>query len=126
MTIDLTMLAWCAALCLALMLPGAQTLALAPSAGGRAGSPQAGGWIGRAERAHGEMLETLIPFAALVLAVAVTGKANLMSGLGAQVFFWGCAAQAALHLAGITWARSLAWAASVAGMGLVAAALFQG
>lgn len=130
MTTDLMMLVWSAVLCIALIMPYAgaksQRLGLATLAGNREGVPPSTGWVGRAERAHANMIENLIPFAIFVLVVAVTGKANLMSALGAQVFFWARVAHAVLYIAGIPWARTLAWVISLVGMGLVVSALFQG
>lgn len=116
MTTDLTMLAASAALCLTLLAAAKLRLPAlaAPS-----------GWTDRAGQASADMLETLIPFAVLVLAADAMDKTGLMSALGAQIVFWGCAAQVALTLAGFAFARSLAWVAGVAGMGLMAAALLQ-
>ncbi len=130
MTTDLMMLVWSGVLCIALIMPymagKSQSLGLATLAGNREDMPKSAGWIGRAERAHANMVENLIPFAIFVLVVAISGKANMMSALGAQLFFWARLAHAVLYIAGITWARTLAWVASVIGMGLVISALFQG
>src|SRR5216117_3891674 len=57
-------------------------------AGNREGLAPCTGWAGRAARAHHNMLESLVLFAALVLIAAVAGKTNAMTLLGAQLFFW--------------------------------------
>jgi uncharacterized MAPEG superfamily protein len=70
----------------------------------------------RAARAHRNMIENLVLFAALALALAAAGKSNDATVLGAQLFFWGRVAYAAIYLAGIPWARTGAWTVSVAGL----------
>jgi uncharacterized MAPEG superfamily protein len=42
-----------------------------------------------------------------------------MTLLGAQLFFWGRVAHAVIYIAGIAWARTIAWAVSVAGLVLL-------
>ena len=80
MTVDLTMLAWSAALCLVLALPYTiglnKTFGLPILVGNRENFPTVEGWIGRAKRAHMNMLENIAPFAALVLIAHVAGKAD--------------------------------------------------
>jgi uncharacterized MAPEG superfamily protein len=58
------------------------------------------GWAGRARRAHRNMLENLVLFAALVLIAAVAGKTNATTLLGAQLFFWARLAYAVIYVAG--------------------------
>jgi uncharacterized MAPEG superfamily protein len=65
------------------------------------------------------MLESLLLFAALVLVLAVTGKSNSMTVLGAQLFFWGRVAYAAIYVAGIAYLRTAAWAVSIIGLVLI-------
>lgn len=77
------------------------------------------GWVGRAIRAHRNMLENLVLFAILVLVAQVTGKASVTTALGAQIFFFGRLAYAAIYIAGIPWLRTAAWAVSVVGMVLI-------
>jgi len=48
------------------------------------------------------------------------GVRNGMTLLGAQLFFWGRVAHAALYVAGIPWARTAAWGVSVIGLILIA------
>jgi uncharacterized MAPEG superfamily protein len=58
-------------------------------------------------------------FAALVLVAVVAGKANDMTLLGAQIFFWARLAYAAIYIAGITWVRTVVWLVSVIGLVLI-------
>ena len=67
------------------------------------------------------MLENLVLFAILVLVAAKAAAcSNGMTLLGAQLFFWGRVAHAALYVAGIPWARTAAWGVSVIGLILIA------
>ncbi len=89
-------------------------------AGNRDNMPALKGWVGRADRAHHNMLESLVLFAALVLIAVVAGKTNPMTLLGAQLFVCGRVGHAVLYIAGIPWARTAAWVVSVVGLILIA------
>ena len=93
-------------------------------AGNREGLPPFTGWAGRAYRAHHNMLESLVLFAALVLVAVVTNKTNATTLLGAQLFFWARLAYALVYLAGIPWLRTGAWLVSVVGLILIFFQLF--
>ena len=127
MTTDLTMLVWSAVLCVVLALPYTigmiGLVGLPKMAGNRDGVVLPEGWIGRAKRAHYNMIENLAPFAALVLVAHLAGAASPTSALGAQLFFWGRLAHAVLYIAGIPWARTGAFAVSVVGMAMVLVAI---
>ena len=66
-------------------------------------------WAQRSHRAHMNLIENLAPFAALVLAANLAGAANETTALAAQAFFWARLVQAAVHIAGIPWVRTLAF-----------------
>jgi uncharacterized MAPEG superfamily protein len=123
MTTDLVMLAWSAALCVLLAFPYTmgmtQRLGLPTMAGNREGIPDPEGWMARSKRAHLNMVENLAPFAALVLIAHVAGKADASTALGAQLFFWGRLAHAAVYIAGIAWVRTAAFAVAVLGMAII-------
>ena len=123
MTTDLALLAWSAALCLVLAVPYTigltQLLGLSILAGNRENFPTVEGWIGRAKRAHMNMIENLLPFAALVLVAHVAGKADASTALGAQSFFWGRVVHAGAYVAGIAWVRTAGYAAGVVGMAII-------
>ncbi len=88
-------------------------------AGNREGLAACTGWPGRAARAHHNMLENLVLFAALVLVAVVAGRTNNMTLLGAQLFFWARLLYAVLYWAGIPWLRTAAWLVSLVGLALI-------
>ena len=88
-------------------------------AGNREGMPEIGGWGGRAARAHRNMLENLVLFAALVLVAVAAGRTNAMTLLGAQIFVYARLAYAVAYVVGIPWLRTAVWGVSVAGLVLI-------
>ena len=88
-------------------------------AGNREGLAPCTGWAGRAARAHHNMLESLVLFAALVLIAVFTNKTNSATLLGAQLFFWARLVYALVYIAGIPWLRTLVWLASMIGLILI-------
>jgi uncharacterized MAPEG superfamily protein len=125
---ELVWLLWAVALTFAQMLiavSGATLQVGLPAlAGNREGLPPFTGWVGRAYRAHHNMLESLVLFAALVLIAVVSGKTNATTLLGAQIFVWARLAYAAVYLAGIPWLRTGVWLVSVVGLALIFLQLF--
>jgi len=123
MTAEVSLLVWSVALCFVQMAVAASgsvlQVGLPTLAGNREDMAPPSGWVGRAHRAHRNMLENLPLFIALVLAVSLTQSSNATTVLGAQLFFWGRLAFALIYLAGIPWVRTLAWAVSVAGLVLM-------
>lgn len=87
--------------------------------GNREGLPPFTGWVGRAERAHYNMLESLVLFAALVLISVLSNKTNSSTLMGAQIFVWARLAYAAIYLAGIPWLRTLVWFVSIIGLAII-------
>ena len=120
MSVDLKLLIWSVALTLVQMVVaviGAQgKVGLPPLIGNRDDLPQMTGFAGRAQRAHRNMLESLVLFAVLVLVAQIAGKANATTALGAQLFFWGRVAYAVVYWIGIPWVRTLVWAVSLIGL----------
>ena len=88
-------------------------------AGNREGLGEFSGWPGRAQRAHRNMLENLVLFAALVLVAVVAGRTNATTLLGAQIFFWARLVYAPVYMAGIPWLRTALWVVSVIGLALI-------
>jgi uncharacterized MAPEG superfamily protein len=88
-------------------------------ASNREGMPPLAGWVGRAERAHYNMLESLPLFAILVLVCILLSKNNSITLLGAQLFFWARLAYGVVYIAGVPWLRTGIWAVSVVGMVLI-------
>ena len=128
MTPDLNMLVWAAALALVQMfvaVAGAQLqLGLPMLAGNRESLPEVTGWAGRAQRAHRNLLESLVVFAIVILVAYGAGRANETTALGADLFLWGRVAYAIIYILGIPWLRTLVWAVSVAGIVLVFSQIF--
>ena len=120
MTLELTLLVWSAALALVQMLvallAAITQVGLPPLLGNRETLPALAGWAGRAQRAHRNMLESLVIFAALVLVAQVAGKTNAATALGAQLFFWGRLAYAPVYVIGIPGLRTALWGVSFVGL----------
>ena len=127
MKTELVMLAWSAALCVVLAVPYTLgfigQLGLPTVAGNRENFPSGTGWIGRARRAHANMVENLVPFAALVLAVVVAGKTSGMTALAAEIFLVARLVHAVVYIAGIAWARTAAFAVNVVAIVMLLTAL---
>lgn len=87
--------------------------------GNREGMPEMKGWAGRAERAHRNMTENLLLFAALVVVAVLASRTNSTTLLGAQLFFWARLVYAFVYLAGIPWLRTGVWTVSVIGLILI-------
>lgn len=120
---ELMFLLWAVALMFAQMLISATGATLQVGlpllAGNRENFPTLTGWAGRAHRAHHNMLENLVLFAALVLIAVVANKTNPTTLLGAQLFFWARLVYAGVYLAGIPWLRTAVWLVSVIGLVLI-------
>lgn len=128
MTIELTMLLYSVLLAFAITLvPATDSIlknGVIPMMGNRdEGLAEPSVWNSRARRAAVNMAENLLWFAALVLIAHAAGVSTPETALGAQLFFWGRVIHAVTYIAGIAYVRTLAWAASIAGMGLIVLAL---
>ncbi len=123
MTIELTCLVWSVALAFVMVVIAASgatlKVGLPMLAGNREGMTDLTGWSGRAVRAHRNMLESLVLFAALVLTAQAANVHNGMTVLGAQLFFWSRLAYAVCYIVGIPWVRTAVWAASIVGLVLI-------
>ena len=120
---EMSLLVWSVLLAFAQMLVAVTgqmlQVGLPALAGNREGLPPATGWAGRAHRAHRNMLENLVLFAALVLAAMAAGKTNDMTLLGAHLFFWSRFAYAVIYVIGIPYLRTAVWAVSAVGLVLI-------
>ena len=120
---ELVWLLWALALTFVQMLVAVSgatlQVGLPTLAGNREPVPAFGGWVGRAQRAHHNMLESLVLFAALVITAVVAGKTNATTLLGAQLFFWARLAYAFVYMGGIPWLRTGVWLVSVVGLILI-------
>lgn len=123
MQAELTLLVWSVLLTFVQMLVavGGATLqvGLPKLVGNREGLAPCAGWAGRAQRAHHNMLESLVLFAALVLVAVLAQKTNATTLAGAQVFFWARVAYAVIYVIGIPWLRTAVWFVSVIGLAMI-------
>lgn len=123
MSIELRMLVYSAALLFILILVQAQAgvaaEGLARMAGPRDDVPSPTGFAGRAKRTVNNHIEGLVVFAPLLIAAVIAHRVNHWTAMGAQFYFFGRLAHAALYLLGVPWLRSIAYMVTVAGMVLV-------
>lgn len=123
MTTELTLLAWSVALLIVQVLVaivGAMTQFSMPTlVGNREIAVEGQAWVGRAQRAYRNMMEGLLPFAAVVLVAAAADISNSMTVLGAQLFFYARLAYAVVYVAGIPWLRTVVWTVGLFGTLLI-------
>src|SRR5688572_25162410 len=128
MTSDLIMLVWSAVLTVALFIPyiAARLVywGLSDTVGYPEAPPALPRWAERAKRAHINMAENLGPFAVLVVVAHLTQSANTWTAFGAAVFFWARLVHAIVFVAGIPWARTLAFVVSIIGELIILLQLF--
>ena len=129
MTTDLWCLVWTAVLSVAIpniYLVGRVQVAggIAWMRGNRDAPLDAPPWVGRAVRAHANLVEGLAPFAILVLVAHVAGRANGWTALGAEIFLLARIAHFVIYAAGIPDLRTLAFMAGVVGELLILLQLF--
>src|SRR2546427_9626901 len=116
---ELNLLVWAVVLTVVQMLVAAQAafnkVGLMALVGNREGMPELTGWGGRATRAHRNMLENLVLFAALVLVAVAAGKTKDMTPLRAPLFLLARPAYPTIYLAGNILGRTPAWLGSMGG-----------
>ncbi len=64
-------------------------------------------WGKRADRVYLNAIETFAPFAALVILIQLTGKADAMTAFWTQSFFWLRVAHAVVYWAAIPYIRTI-------------------
>ena len=120
-------LAWAAALkvikALIHTVGGVLQVGMSPLTGNREGVSELPGWAGRPGRAHRNMLEDMLPFAALILVGHATSAFNEITALSAQISFWVRRAYLVIHFGGIPWVRTALYVISVISMVLICAQL---
>ncbi len=78
---------------------------------------------GRAHRAAINMIEAMVIFTAIFVAVHFAGKTSAQTQLGATLFFWARVAYWPCYLAGIAYLRTAVWGVGVIGLAMMAAAV---
>ena len=123
LSMELTMLLWASVLYVAQIAVAAVAAdvknGIAWGLGNRDVIPVVPGWAGRAQRAHANMAESLLPFACLVLIAYSSGRMGELSALGAQLFLVSRLAYAFLYIGGVKVLRSLAYFGGLIGMGMI-------
>lgn len=123
MSVELSLLVWAVGLTFVQMLVAVSgatlQVGLPALASNRDNVPAYTGWVARAQRAHRNMLESLVLFAALVLIADDLDISNSMTVLGAQLFFWARLVYGVVYIAGIPWLRTGVWAVSAVGLVLI-------
>ncbi len=69
-------------------------------------------WAQRCHRAHMNLVETLAPFAILVVMLNVSGKSDGSTAMAAAIFFFARVAHAGLYTLGVPFLRTPAFAVS--------------
>jgi uncharacterized MAPEG superfamily protein len=127
MSAELTLLTWTVALWVVQLLVavagGMSQFPPAVLAGNRETPVDGKGWVGRAQRTNRNLAESLLPFAALVLAAHAAGVSNATTVMGAQLFFYARVAYAVVYIAGIPWLRTVVWTAGFVGLLMILAQL---
>lgn len=131
MSIEIHMLAWAVVLGIVQLVLASTTMTAQRgtkwNASARDGTPAPlTGVAARLERALRNFLETFAFFAAAVLAVVLTQRADAHTALGAQLYFWARVAYVPLYAAGIPYIRSLVWLVSMVGVVMVLWPLLAG
>lgn len=70
--------------------------------GNRTEQPQVPDWVGRADRAHKNLIDNLPLYAVAILAVAVAGRSDSTSAIAAAVLLGARVLHSALYIAGVT------------------------
>lgn len=123
---DMTLVTWLMLLVASLLHVRAWTpRGMGLAVGNRDHLPEASPLAARADRAARNTLENLVLFAALVLTAHAAGVDNAQVLLGAQVFFWARIVYLAVYLAGIPVLRTLVWAVSLVGLGMIVVEIFK-
>ena len=77
-------------------------------------------WAVRLQKAHGNAVENLVVFAALVLAAGAAGVSSEATVFAAQLYFWARLVHAVAYTLAWPWVRTLAFAAGFASQAIFA------
>ena len=118
MTPELSWLAYTAVLTALLWIPYIVGLTI-QSGGISAGQyrdptpPELPAWVKRCNRAHQNAVESIAPFAILVIILHLAGISNEMTVLWCMIFFFARLAHAVVYWIGVPFARTLVFAAGL-------------
>ncbi len=114
LTIELRYLVYTALLALVLWMPYVMAAMAARGPSRVAGYPTGAygdlpDWAQRSQRVHANLVENLVPFAALVIVAHLAGTTDAVTAFAVRLFFWARVAQAIVHMLGVPWLRTLAF-----------------
>ena len=89
---------------------------LAWNLGNREQQPEFPAWVGRAERAQRNLLESLPLYFALAVACHAAGISNWVTQTGAWIFLAGRVGHAVVYMAGIPGLRTLGYGVAMGGL----------
>lgn len=116
MTTDLEMLVWATGLTGLMWMPyilaRIGSIGLMATLSYKSDNEPLPGWAERARRAHGNAIENLVLFAALVLTAHLAGVASEATAAATVWYFWSRVAHYIVFVMGIPYARTLAFAVS--------------
>ena len=69
-------------------------------------------WAKRCNRAHMNLIETLVPFAVLIVVLNLSGKADASTVTAAAIFFFARLAHIGIYIMGIPYLRTVAFSIS--------------
>ncbi len=78
---------------------------------------------GRADRAADNTLTNLVLFATLVIVAEMVAVDVRLVAAGATLFFWARVVYVPVYLIGIPYLRTLVWAVSIVGLGMIISAI---
>jgi len=82
--------------------------------------PQLSPWARRLRAAHGNAVENLVVFAALVLIAQLLGISSPVTAAAGTLYLWSRVVHAVTYTLGISWVRTLAFVAGFAAQVMVA------
>ena len=82
------------------------------------------GWNDRLNKSIRNLIEAIVIFGPIVIAVQILGLANETTALGALIFFYGRVAHTLVFTAGIPYLRTGMWFVGVVGIVMVGSPLF--
>lgn len=121
MTTDLKMLAWVAGVTALMWLPYILARIMASGMMAtltyKADNDPLPDWAARAKKAHYNAIESLVPFAAVVLVAQATATANATTALWSTIYFWARVAHYLGYISGFPFVRTalftVGWLATI-------------
>ncbi len=114
MSTELTMLTWTAGITTLMWLPyivaHILNVGLLPALTYKADGTPLPDWAARAKKAHYNAIESLVPFAALVVVAHLSGATGAATASAAVVYFWARLAHYLLYAAGVPFGRTVTFA----------------